>query len=122
MALTWVCAWSGLRTVFWSGCHISNEKRARLRVHEVSTVITEFTVDQDRCPRTQEDLLASNLSSETLVDPWGTSLFFSCSSRAIVVISAGPDRRFQTADDVLGVHTLDAGPVSNPETEPRAPS
>jgi hypothetical protein len=34
------------------------------------------------------------------IDPWGTSIPFSCSGDAIIVKSAGPDRLFGTFDDV----------------------
>jgi hypothetical protein len=33
-------------------------------------------------------------------DPWGTTFTFSCSGTRLIVVSAGPDRKTGTADDI----------------------
>ena len=39
-------------------------------------------------------------SPDEVRDPWGTDFIVECRARALVVISAGPDGRFGTPDDI----------------------
>jgi len=104
VAVTWMCAAFGLRVsdaVFSiRGCR-SRIKPALLQVRAIESGLTQYQIDQNRCPRTKDDLIDSGFVVRTAFeDPWGTPIAFKCTSDDIRVRSAGPDRVFGTADDV----------------------
>jgi hypothetical protein len=63
--------------------------------------IEMFAIVENRCPATQDELIERGYLRRRLVDPWHQSLFFRCEGeRDIEVVSAGPDRAFNTTDDL----------------------
>ena len=106
VAATWACACVGLALLCPNVCSRSKVEIARLRTAEVSQAITQFQIDQGRCPETQEDLVGGHYLGRRADDPWKTSLYFSCSSRSVRVNMAGPDRRFRRQNYVTTVVTL----------------
>jgi hypothetical protein len=104
VALTWTCAAFGMlvsQLAFGShGCP-STARIASLRVREIDNAIAQYQVDQQRCPKTSDDLIAGKyVSPRGMVDPWQRTIHFKCSDEDTRVESAGPDGIFGTADDV----------------------
>ena len=104
VALTWTCAAFGLLvSEFAFGSHgcPSRVKIASLRVREIDTAIAQYQIDQHRCPRTFDDLVAGQyVNALGLVDPWKRSIQFTCTDEDTRVFSAGPDGIFGTTDDI----------------------
>jgi hypothetical protein len=104
MALTWTCAAFGLlvsQFVFGSHACPSRVRIASLRLREIDTAIAQYQVDQRRCPKTSDDLVAGKyLTAQGLVDPWKRTIQFKCTDNDTRVVSAGPDGAFGTTDDV----------------------
>ena len=99
-ALTWTCGWLGLEhTLFASYDCFPPTRRARMQTHAFAVALEQYTVVERRCPETRYDLTSGEwqyLSTRDLVDPWGTSVAYWCTTTATKVISAGPDRMFGT--------------------------
>ncbi len=66
---------------------------------------------QASLPRTERSDLSQDQKERILADAWGTELRFSYAKDAealvVTVVSAGPDRRFDTADDMRDSIKLD---------------
>ena len=76
-----------------------------MRVSELVTAVREHSVERRECPATSEPLIDNGyIRAADFVDPWGTSIVYSCSAEGTEadpkVRSAGPDRLFNTADDI----------------------
>ena len=102
VALTWACAAFGLFVLKAPrGCRSPNW--VRYQVADLASAVTTYQIERNRCPATWEDLFAGRylFATTKLVDYWGTRIAFSCSEDEIQVTSAGPDRRFGTADDII---------------------
>jgi len=108
IVLTWICASVGLARLDRGTCTgPSKANLARDRVKEVEDAIVQFQLDEGRCPLTHEEMIAASyLPSVDRADPWKTRLVFTCSEREVAVMSAGPDRTFNTPDDVTATHTV----------------
>jgi hypothetical protein len=103
VALTWTCAAFGLFVGDMGNCTLSVPavREARVRVAEVRQALTTYQIERNRCPTTSDDLLAGGyIDARRFLDPWRTRIAFSCSAEDTNVSSAGPDRVFNTADDI----------------------
>jgi len=98
IGVTWAAAGFGYLLLHPRGC-VVKVRPGLMRVRETRQGISRFLFDNNRCP-TRDDLAGHYVSPRSLVDPWGTSITFHCSSDDIGVRSAGPDRVFHTADDI----------------------
>lgn len=102
VALTWICAAFGL---FWSaaphGCG-STVRFAQTRVIALRDAVATYQIETGRCPTTSYELIAGRyIKPAGLIDNWGTGIRVSCTDDQVRVMSAGPDHRFGTADDVI---------------------
>lgn len=107
IALTWFCAATGLFFLSGFRCTLRTPRLAvaRARVLEIEHAATQYSIEFDRCPRGDDDLIAAHLISPvSLTDPWKTVIAFSCSDQDVKVESAGPDGIFGTWDDVKNEH------------------
>ena len=109
VSVTWMCAAFGLRVsdaVFSiRGCR-SRIKPALLQVRAIESGLTQYQIDHDPCTATKDDLIGNGyVDRKTFEDPWGTTITFACHygpDGDVRVQSAGPDRVFGTADDIIG--------------------
>jgi hypothetical protein len=93
---TWAAADFGYQLLHPRGCSRPGPGHVLQTAHGISN----FLSVNDRCP-TRDDLAGRYVSAHLLVDPWGTSITFHCSSNGDVFVrSAGPDRLFHTDDDI----------------------
>ena len=91
----------GLFQALQPGCRPHPLKAARIRVLEVVQGIHTFLIDNDVCPTRDQLIEQKYVARGVLTDPWGTSLTFHCTPDGdAIVLSAGPDRLFHTADDI----------------------
>lgn len=90
---------------------LSTKRRAGMithtqwRIHDFKEVLVHYGVDHaDQCPRSMSVLVAHGYLGRPLTDYWGTALAFTCTSPYStddsLVVSAGPDRKFGTRDDI----------------------
>ena len=78
-------------------------KLAALRVGGVRAALTQYQIEKGRCPTSQDDLIDGKyVNARELVDPWGTSIAYWCHGEEAAIRSAGPDKLFNTDDDVAG--------------------
>jgi len=109
MAVTWMCAAFGLLAsdmVFGPiRCH-SAFKPALQQVRTIEYAVARYQIDHDPCTATKDDLIGNGyVDRKTFEDPWGTTITFACHygpDGDVRVQSAGPDRVFGTADDIIG--------------------
>jgi hypothetical protein len=100
VAITWMAAAFGYQLVRPHGCG-SPTRLATLRARETLASVIMFQVEHHRCPTRADLLTGKYVRSGSLVDPWGTSITFHClPDDDAIVRSAGPDRLFNTADDI----------------------
>jgi len=101
--VTWAVAGFGYSMFHPPRCG-SSLKVARLRVAETASGITLYQLDNGRstCPTGDQVVEQHYVARGALTDPWGTSMTVhcSCAGYLVVVRSAGPDRQFNTADDI----------------------
>jgi hypothetical protein len=101
VAMTWTCAAFGLLLVTSSVCGGQGIKFGRDRVRAAEHAIAMYVIDNGKCPRAVDDLVAEKyLARAAAKDPWGTPIVISCSADDWTASSAGPDKRFGTADDI----------------------
>jgi|KBSMisStaDraftv2_1062788.scaffolds.fasta_scaffold357585_2 hypothetical protein len=101
MALTWTCAVFGWSLLTAPICTGNRTGLARHRVIEIRDGITQYALDHNRCPIGNADLIYERyVNRQGMVDPWGTVFAFTCRGGDPIVRSAGPDRLFDTADDI----------------------
>jgi len=84
---------------------MASRVHTRFRIHDVQEVLLHYGEDHaDACPRSMDVLVAHRYITRALTDDWGTVLAFSCTSPystdKALVVSAGPDRKLGTADDI----------------------
>jgi len=106
IALTWSCAAAGL-FLLDDFCTIkcSKQRIARQKAREIVSMLWQFEIENQRCPTGNLELIENgDISAHTLVDPWGTVMAFGCSDDGPRARSAGPDRKFGTADDVTDAY------------------
>jgi len=78
-------------------------KIAQIQVREVARTVEQFVISREQCP-TLDQLLDEGYLQRAAKDPWGTPLQLHCPGRhrhdAADVVSAGPDKQLDTADDI----------------------
>jgi hypothetical protein len=80
------------------------------RVRDTEHALAKYSSDRHRCPATRDDLVANGyLEPRKINDAWTTSLAYWCSEHGVHVLSAGPDRRFNTDDDITSSTFGDEG-------------
>lgn len=83
----------------------SKLNKATLLVRGSDAAVESFVVVRGRCPTGERELIGSGDLRGPARDPWGLQLFYTCLQMAdtddISVRSAGPDRIFWTADDIV---------------------
>ena len=103
IALTWAAAAFGLALLGPGSCHvrIPHLKTARYLAAETASAVQLFRIVENHCP-TRDALVSRNyVDARELIDPWGTSITFHCTPGGNVIVrSAGPDRLFDTPDDI----------------------
>ena len=82
-------------------CYRVAQKRVALgRVREIDSALVRYRLERNRCPVSRHDLVVSGVPPFALTDPWGTSIATWCSEDGPKVTSAGPDKDFNTSDDI----------------------
>ncbi len=114
VAVTWMCAAFGLLAsdmIFRGGCRLpTKHKPALYQVRTIEHAVARYQIDHDKCPETMDDLIDNAyVDHNTFVDPWGTPIRFTCIREDIRVDSAGADRAFGTADDVMNERWWSSG-------------
>ncbi len=101
VAAVWLaCVWQPLRPPSARG------RRVRADIVNLEKAVSAYAIDRDgRFPATLQELVhtATNqdgLLSEVPNDPWGTPYLYSVEGVRPFIRSAGPDRVFDTPDDV----------------------
>jgi len=81
----------------------SRLKIAQIQVRDVTHTVEQFVISRDQCP-TLDQLLAEGYLRNAARDPWGTPLQLRCPGQhardGADVVSAGPDKELETADDI----------------------
>jgi len=111
-ALTLACATAGLVALsnFCSSGCTHSRKRMETLVRELRDAVTRYRADNGRCPATRNDLTKQKyFPAQAFVDSWGTSIAYFCSGDGTLARSAGPDKRFNTDDDITSASDSDAG-------------
>jgi general secretion pathway protein G len=79
-------------------------KTAKLQVRQVVGEVQQAMLDDPTCP-TIDGLVAAQLMRKVPIDPWGTPLVLKCPGEhgkdPVDVISAGPDKKLDTPDDIV---------------------
>ena len=92
---------SALNDYFFSYRCFPPTRVARLKIAEVRYAFTQYQIAEAACPPTRDDLIDGKyISARQLVDPWGTSIAYWCRGEDVEIRSAGPDKLFNTADDI----------------------
>ena len=87
---------------------VANVRAAEMGLSNITTAIDFFQMEKGRFPASLEELKQEEFISGSLQDPWGVEYQYATrmsndGTRIIdyTVISAGPDRQFGTADDIM---------------------
>jgi hypothetical protein len=88
------------------GCRtMSAENFAAMLTREAREAVDEFLVLRGRCPTGEDELVRTGRLNRPPRDRWGQALFYTCLETADDLVvsarSAGPDRIFWTADDIV---------------------
>lgn len=82
-------------------------KAANIGLDTLEQALTQYRFDVGSFPTTQEGLqvlVPGYVKQETLIDPWKTQYFYAAPTgdpdRPFNLISAGPDKQFNTEDDI----------------------
>ena len=82
-------------------CRGTPLRTARCQLDAVAQAVEQYRVLERRCPRDIDTLVTRGLLRRTPTDPWGSAFRMECTRDARPYVwSAGPDRRFGTADDL----------------------
>jgi hypothetical protein len=102
IALTWTCAAFGLFLMTPHGCTVSKDVMARWQVRSVRDAVATYQIEHGRCPATRDAVIGGDhIFARHFTDPWGTSVAYWCSDDDVYATSAGSDRVFGTADDII---------------------
>jgi prepilin-type N-terminal cleavage/methylation domain-containing protein len=84
--------------------HEQRIKTATIACNQLRTAVQTHLVnhpDDSDCPTPERMLESRELDAAmSLRDPWGTAYAVECPSDEVVATSAGPDRAFDTEDDI----------------------
>ena len=87
-----------------TGCP-SRVTRAHFAARGTRDAAMRFILERNRCPATEDELFTAGYADGIARDPWGRELRLSCTTSSaaddVTVTSAGPDRIFGTADDIV---------------------
>ena len=104
VALTWACVAFGVMAlmdnVFVSYRCPRPTRMAKLRILDIQSGITQHQIVEPRCPTPGDLIQGKYTHPHSLVDPWGTSIAYWCHGEDVEIRSAGPDKLFNTADDI----------------------
>jgi hypothetical protein len=76
-------------------------KLTALRVGGVRAGLTRYQIEKGWCPTARDALIDGKyVNAWELVDPWDTSIAYWCHGEDMQVRSAGPDKLFNTDDDI----------------------
>jgi hypothetical protein len=82
----------------------AGKRLSQTRVHDLDQGLARFLLDTGRCPSAAADLVAQGyVYRQALQDAWGTAIAYSCSNAGARVRSAGPDKVFDTRDDITTI-------------------
>ena len=82
----------------------ANKKNVQLEMNNIVVGIVTFKADTGSLPATVEDLYRANIIQKELMnDIWGTPyvLEYQPGSYTVKIVSAGPDKKIKTQDDVI---------------------
>jgi hypothetical protein len=88
------------------GCRcFSGRARTPFKMHVVKEALLHYGVDHPaQCPWSMRVLVDQRYLRRPARDAWGTTIAFTCTSpfstEHPLVVSAGPDRKFGTPDDI----------------------
>jgi hypothetical protein len=79
--------------------------RTPSKMHVVKEVLLHYGVDHpEQCPWSMRVLVDQRYLTRPVTDDWGTTIAFTCTSpfstEHPLIVSAGPDRKFGTPDDL----------------------
>ncbi len=99
-------------SILTSRCFWRARMRASIqRVRDTERALARYSRDRRRCPATRDDLAAGRyIQRRELDDAWATSVAYWCSGLGIHALSAGPDRLFNTRDDITSATFAEEGP------------
>jgi hypothetical protein len=103
------------------GCdmfHVSNEELTTTEARAVAFAAYRYreTVDSGTCPTVDQLFDKKELGPDQRYDRWNSPFAITCSGARIDAISAGPDRRLGTRDDI--VESVIPGGGGSPEAQP----
>lgn len=81
----------------------SKHKVAGNEVREIQRLCEQYMLQkQEQCPSSMEDLKAAGVTARVKRDPWGSEYIIKCPGThgRVDVISAGPDRKLASNDDI----------------------
>lgn len=112
-----------------SGCRhrATPGHRARNDARSLQPAAEKWRAEHDgRCPDVDRLRVDKEISRTTNTrDPWGTAYRIRCDAEGTAVVSLGPDRAENTADDIVvggdDAPRADAGPSPAPRRSPAAP-
>jgi len=81
------------------------QRDTRMIMRELESALVHYELEhEDRCPTSLDALFEERILARPPRDQWGRRFWFRCPSRhqdyGADVVSAGPDGRFETADDL----------------------
>jgi hypothetical protein len=106
VALTWGAAWVGLTIATSHTCRRPKVSTAMLGVRDAHCASAAYMMDHaSNCPRGIDELVSEKyLERSSAKDPWGSQLIMHCptssDSPGADILSAGPDKREGTPDDI----------------------
>jgi hypothetical protein len=94
----------GARWAGFTSCRTWHRHHLSLQPRDALAAVDSFIIDHGRCPSAERELIAEG-RFYSLRDRWNQRLFYTCvrtaSDLVVEVRSAGPDRVFWTADDIV---------------------
>ena len=87
-------------------CSVSSQKKSMdvmSVMQKIQGAAESYYICNGECPKDASVLVGSSnylKSNDEITDPWGTRCRIELNGTYIVIISAGPDKRFGTSDDI----------------------
>jgi len=90
-----------------SRCFPPRPQQAILDARTIASAVELYNSENARCP-TMTDLVDERilLPEKRLRDPWNVEFRIVCAGASILVESAGPERKFGTADDLSNLNAV----------------
>jgi prepilin-type N-terminal cleavage/methylation domain-containing protein len=83
---------------------MTNKKNVEIEMKNINVAIVTYKSDFGSPPQTVEELYRANIiQKELMTDIWGTDylLEYQPGSYSVKIISAGPDKKMKTQDDII---------------------